>query len=237
MKKLGLITTTVVIIMSMTAIFYACQKDDVLNNANQEQVENPSLKYLNADWFISAYDGRMYKLDTHEAWALFSEHGGKFWYYDSNGVKHWCWPQTGKDFYRPPHWWSPDNTGSTGNGNNNSSPLPYPSIGEFVQYTLIDIMNAPIDQRRDIVIKNMQEPYHPGFSLREKIEEDLLEKVVSGEYIISRINEKIDENADQTRVACTYIITFSNKTDKVEERTVLFNYGQGTIEPTDFNIK
>jgi hypothetical protein len=213
--------------LASIAIFIGCQKgnDKVIDNTKQEQVENLAQKFYRADYALIM--GRVYDLQTAEGWQLFEIYGGTFWYFDGTSW-YYFWP-SGLPYWRPPYWW----VYNTGN------PLPPVSsltdIGQFVQHTLIDIMNAPIDIRKDIVIENMNEPYNPCVSLSAKIGVVLLEKVVSGEYVISNITETYAYGVDEMEIKVFYNITFSNTEDEtaIEENTVEFIFNRIDITATN----
>lgn len=209
--------TVIMALMAMTIItisgvfLNSCQKDGVLDTTKQERVDvGKELKFPRIDFFILP-NGQVYPANSN-TFHLLEYYGGYYWYYDANGVKHWYWSQTGKPYSHP------------GFGSNSNTPPPppsVPSIGKWVQNTLIDIMLAPIDNRQALVIANMNESYNPCISLSAKIREDLLEKVKLGEYIISDITETVTGNEDLLKF--NYSIHFSNLKDGVtEEFPVLF---------------
>jgi hypothetical protein len=206
--------TITLIAFAGAVTFSSCKKDKVLNNTKQEQIENPIKKWL--EWHGCIVNGQVY-LPSEESFNLLMEYGGYFWFFDNEGNVHLSWPN-GDPFYYP---------GSNRNGSSNP-PLPpppssTPSIGEFVLYTLRDMMEAPISQRRDLVMENMNVPYHPCISLSAKIPAELLEMVASGECIIPSITETITENEDQ--VMFRYGIHFFNSANGITSVVnVLFNF-------------
>jgi len=245
MKRLfvnGLIAA--ILTITSVAIFDGCKKDKVLDNTKQEQVGKPLLKFCRVDFFICPINGRTYKLDTDEAWELFERYGGVYWFYDDDGTWHGIWPQTGDPYWRPPYWWHDDlgsgNGSGSGSGNgsgSSSSPsFPYMYVGQFVQLTIVDMMNASIDERRAIVAENMTLPYYSCISLSAKIDNTLLEKVVSGEYIISTITETVTKNGNDSEIIFNYAFRFLSSEDMITTKDVMvsFVFNKITIDPIPY---
>jgi len=220
-KKMWCVTITI-LAFAGAVTFYSCQKDQVLDNPKQELVEKPMQKYCRIDYFISAYDGKVYEANA-ENWALFEQYGGFYWFYDADGKRWGHWPLTGEPYWRP-------SVGGNDNPPDPSEPStpPNPPIGKFVRHTIVDIMNAPSHERQNIVIENMLQPFDPGISLSAKIDVLLLEKVVSGEYIISNITENYFVNSTETEVTFEYTIEFLNpETAYITLYTTIFTYEKG----------
>lgn len=215
-KTMWCVTITILVFAGAVA-FYSCQKDQVLDNTKQEQVVNPVQKFCRVDYFISAYDNQRYPA-TAENWALFEQYGGTYWYYDADGTFNGYWPQTNDPYWRP------------GVGENENPPEPQgPSEGKFVRHTIVDIMDAPINERQNMVIDNMAEPYDPSISLSAKIDGVSLNKVITGEYIIANITETYIVNEDN--IIFDYLIDFYNpETDITDSQTVSFLYMSGNEE-------
>ncbi|MFA7402228.1 MAG: hypothetical protein GX612_09150 [Bacteroidales bacterium] len=213
-KTMWCVSITILVFAGAVA-FYSCQKDQVLDNPKQEQVVKPVQKFPQITHFT--VNGIIYEA-TAENWAIFEEFGGYYWYYDADGKKHWEWPSTGDPYWRP-------DVGENENLPNFQEPL----IGRFVRHTIVDIMNAPIIERQNMVIDNMAEPYDQSISLSAKIDSVSLNKVITGEYIISNITETYIVNEDE--ITLSYLIDFLNpETDYTESQTVSFTYESGNEE-------
>ena len=78
-KKMWCVTITI-LAFAGAVTFYSCQKDQVLDNPKQELVEKPMQKYCRIDYFISAYDGKVYEADSRD-WA-FEQSRWFYWFYD-----------------------------------------------------------------------------------------------------------------------------------------------------------
>lgn len=217
-KKVIAALLTMTIIAISGVFLNSCQKEEILNNTKQEQVEiGKELKFPRCDGFMLP-NGQVYPANS-STFYLLEMYGGVYWYDDDGGNRHGYWPQTGEPFTHP------------GSGYTPPPPPPVPPIGKFVQNTIIDIMNAPIEERRYIVTANMEKPYHSCVSLNAKISENLLDKVESGEYLISEITENYSVNSDE--IIFYYFIYFFNPTDvtTIEDKVSFVFKKSEVVEP------
>ena len=220
MKKffLGLIALGLV---AGAVTFYSCQKDGELKITNSQVVK--PVGYLEFHGFdLMGPNGVSYYwigwntgLTAEKVFAHVERYGGELFFYDWKSGKISKW-HVGPVYYPP----IPPPTTMT-------PPPPY------ILQTLMDITNASVNMRHDIVVENSYLPYDENVSLSAVIDEALLAKVISGKYVISSATEAITFSEDGTSIHFDYNIVFTDVIDNdvIVDKTISFTW-EG-VEPDE----
>jgi len=207
-KNRVFIAIVAVMMIGAGCIFYACQKDGELKMDSQVAGWVQTDGIVGLDALGNVHYTRM---SSEAVYRLLVDGGGGGWIWlEIGGVK--------KIFWVAPWNYDP-----------NSPPPPPP----FTQQTLNDIKNAENNNEKiRLISENNSLTYDDFISLSAVIDEALLAKVVSGEYVIPFITEIVSISETENKITFEYYIPFYDVNEEVvAERNVSIIWEK--VEETD----